>query len=71
MKIIQLANSFPEAILEIGLRVGVIPLNIIPRHVVLSIFLSVYQQRVLHPLQEALSVVVCLKLRLIHLVRLV
>ena len=30
----------PGAILEIGLRVGAIPLNITPRHVLLAIFLS-------------------------------
>ena len=59
------------AILEIGLRVGVISLNIIPQHVLLTIFLSFYQRRVLNPLQEALSAVFCSKLRLIHHVRLV
>ena len=38
------------AILEIDLRVGVIPFKVTPRHVSLNIFLSVYSQRVQKPL---------------------
>ena len=62
---------YPGAILEICLRVGVISLNVTPRHVLLTIFLRLYSPRVQMPVQGALSAVFCTKLRLIHRVRLV
>ena len=68
---LQLQERTSGAILEIGLWVGVIPQNIIPRHVLLTIFDSFYQRRVLNPLQGALSAVFYTNLRLIHHVILV
>ena len=59
------------AILEVILRVGVIPINGTPRHVLLTIFLSFYRRRVLNPLQGALCDVFCSKLCLIHEARLI
>ena len=59
------------AILGIGLRVGVIPLSITPRHCLPIIFLSFYSWRVKKPVQRALYAVFCTKLRLIQHVRLV
>ena len=54
------------AILEIGLRVGVILLNVPSPHVVLTIFLSFYPQRVQRPLHGALSAVILIKLSFMH-----
>ena len=59
------------AILEIGLRVGVIPLNMTSRHVLLINFLIFYSWRVQKPLQRTLPAIFCTKLRLINCVRLV
>ena len=50
---------------------GVIPLKVTPRHVLLIIFLSFYRPRVLNPLQGALCDVFCSKLCLIHHTRLI
>ena len=47
-------------------RVGVIPVNVTLRHVLLPIFLSFYLRRVQKPLKGALSAVFCTKIRLIH-----
>ena len=58
--------SVPGAILDIGLSVGVIPLSVSSRHVLLTIFLSFYPQGVQRPRQGALSVVIWMKLRFIH-----
>ena len=52
------------AILEIGLRVGVIPL--LP-----TLQPGFYSQRVQKPLQRTLPAVFCTKLRLIHRLKLV
>ena len=68
---ILLRSWHPGAILEIGLRVGVIPFTVTSGHVLLTIFVSFYSQRVQKPLQVALSEVFCTKLRLIHHVKLV
>ena len=59
------------AILEIGLRVGIIPPNMTPQHLLLTIFLSLYSQRVQKPVHGASSAVFCTKLHLIHRVRFV
>ena len=59
------------AILEISLRVGVIPFNVTSGHVLLTTFVSFYSLRVQKPLQRALSEVFCTKLRFIHHVKLV
>ena len=47
-----------------SLRVGIIPLNAKPRHVALTIFLSLYSQAPQKPLQRGLSAVFCTKLHL-------
>ena len=59
------------AVLEISLRVGVIPFNFTPLLLLLTIFVSSYSRWAQKPLQGALSAVFCAKLRLIHRVRLV
>ena len=59
------------AILEIGLRVGVIPLNVTPQVIFLTNFLSLYLQRVERPFQRTTSAVFCTKHRLNHCVKLV
>ena len=51
-------------ILEISLRVGVIPLNVTPQVIFLTNFLSLYLQRVEKPFQRTLSAVFCTKHRL-------
>ena len=51
-------------------RVGVIPVNVTLRHILLPFFLSFYSRRVHKPLKGALSAVFCTELCLIHLVRL-
>ena len=58
--------STTGAILQISLRVGIIPLNVPSRHVFLTILLSLYSQRVQKPLQWALMSGLCTKLRLNH-----
>ena len=60
--------SVSGAILETGLMVGVIPLNVTSRHVTtrLTMFLSFYSQSIQKPLQGALSAAFCTKLHLIH-----
>ena len=54
------------AILEIGLRVSVIPLNVTPQPVLLTLFLGFYSQRVQKPLQRTSTAVFCTKLHLMH-----
>ena len=68
---VALKLDISGAILEIGLRVGVILYNVISGHVLLTMFVSFYSQRVQKPLQGALSEVFCTKLCLIHHVKLV
>ena len=65
------SSQKPGAILEIGLRVGVIPFNVTSGHVLLTIFVSFHSLRGQKPLQGALSEVFCTKLRLAHNVKLV
>ena len=60
-----------QGLFKSGLRVGVITLKVTPRHVLLTIFLSFYSQRVQKPLPKTLPAVFCTKLRLIPRVRLV
>ena len=57
------------AILEIGLRVGVIPFNVTSGHILLTIFVSFHSLRGQKPLQGALFDLYCTKLRLIHHVK--
>ena len=59
------------AILEIRLRVGVIPLVVTPKAFLLTNFLSLYPQRVQKPLQITLSAVFCTKHRLNICIKLV
>ena len=56
-------------ILETSLRVGVIPLNVPSRHVILTYLLSLYSQRVQKPLQRTLPAVFHTELCLNHGVR--
>ena len=82
--IIFIESNSSGAILEISLRVGVIPFtvtsvtcyctsvtSVTSGRVLLTIFVSFYLQRLQKPLQVALSEVFCTKLRLIHHVKLV
>ena len=64
-------GAIAGAILEFGLRVGGIPLNLTPRHIFLTVFLSLHSQRVQKPLRRTLSAVFCTKLRLNNCARMV